>query len=661
MFNRLRPYKVEDVVESAFLQSDSKRNEEWCIEDLKKSGLEPDDILASAPGNLRLPSFALAGYHIPYYDLQGRVITQVGSNYNKMWRTRYKLPEFSKEPRYLQPSKEQLALVGLPGILPYLLPYPEEYDNDETIFCVEGEKKTAAVIKHFRVPAFGISGCQMWRNPSGDGGIHPWILEYIRQHGKSKVCIIPDADVLRYDICATYGTFAHALQAAGFEVSILHPPAKIDDLIVERLRAGDFEPSLLGSLERLAPAGLVQTPASLAHAYNLAFKSSDKGVVTVHQHTSNVMTLLEKHSAFPRIWRNNDTNRVMVGEDVATPDLTEMEIANHFQHHFGFDKVTHRIIYSCIQSLAKKNQRSPMLEKIMGTVWDRQPRLDDWLQRLWGVQDSAYIREVGSKWLISACARMDHPGAKVDWMMIVVGPQGTGKTSMPGIMFKGNALTMYGDQNDKDLHMLLHSSLCVGFDELDSFGKRESSNLKAMITRQEDAFRPPYGASIEVFQRRFTLYGCGNRYEFLQHDPSGYRRYAIVEVTRLLDFSALQNEVEQLWAEAWHRYRQGDVKWWEISNASEHAKNYVVPNVLEERIQNWIQAQCISKHGTMVKDGVLQFTMSQLIAGIDEDASGKNTNTAREIAAILKSMGCEQKVTKVRGVAARVYHYKIPE
>lgn len=658
MFTKLRPYRVEDVVESSFLSSDSKKNQEFCVEDLVRSGLDPDDMMVAAPENLKLPSFALAGYHIPYWDLDGRVITRAGSNYNTMWRTRYKLPEFSKDARYLQPTKERLASFGLPSFLPYLLPYPKEYDDEPFFYIVEGEKKTASVIRHFQVPALGICGCKMWGNPSGTGGIHPWIVEYLKSHRAAKIRIIPDADVLRYDMCQTYGTFADALTRAGYEVELLHPTDKIDDIIV-RLREGDkFRRDYLEGVERIKSSELVQTPASLAKHFNLAFRASDKGVITVHQHTSNVMKLMEEHHAFPKFWRNLDTNRVMVGEELATPDLTEMEIANHFQHNFGFDKVNSRIVYQCIQAISKKNQRSPFLDTIKGLTWDGTARLGSWLQRLWGVEDSDYVREVGIKWLVSSCARMDKPGSKVDWMLIVIGPQGTGKTSLPGLIYKGNSLTLYGEQNDKDLHMLLHSALVVGFDELDSFNRKEASTLKAMITRNEDAFRPPYGASVEVFPRRFTLYGCGNRHEFLQHDPSGYRRYAVIGVHQLLDFKGLETERSQLWAEAWHRYQHDGLNWWEIGEASREAEGYVVPNLLEEQIGNWIIMQIRSKQSTMVKDGVLQFTMSQLLAGIGENNS-KNAGLTREVAAILRGMGAEQKMARVGRITARLYSLPI--
>lgn len=630
-------FKVGQVVESEFITVKSTENKKFAEEDLAKSGLSMEDMGVEAPAMLRLPEKATAGYVIPYFNLDGMPITDEKGNL-LMYRTRLKYAEFSKENRYTQPSGEQLSRYGLPTVLPYLHPLSFTLESDHVI-CAEGEKKTGSILKFLGIPAFGIGGCQMWRHPDGSGRVHPWISGFLNKRGISKITIVPDGDVFRYDICNAYGTFARALENEGYGVSICNVPGKIDDLLVEWQAEARERFDLLG---RININDLVQSPNSLIKKYGLAFRVDSKDRPVVHQHTSNVMKLMEEHNAFPRIWRNLDNNRVMVGEEPAQPDYTEMRIANYFQHNLGFDKITHKLVYSCIQALSKQNARSPMLDYIRAQTWDGVGRLENWMADLWGVQLSPYVREVSAKWLISACARMDKPGTKIDWMLIVVGPQKTGKTSMPGLLYKGNNLTLYGDHNDKDLHMLLHSSLCVGFDELDSFGKKESSNLKAMITRNEDAFRPPYGASVEIFPRRFTLYGCGNRHEFLQSDPSGYRRYAVVEVKTLLDFARLEQNRDQLWAEAWYRYQQGKDKYWEVENASEEAEKYTIPNVLEGQIQGWIEAQKMNKSATNVKDGVLYFNMQILLSGIGMENSYMNPFVSRDVAAILRKLGAVQ-------------------
>lgn len=630
-----RKFKIAKTPVSAFTSGNSIKNKEWADEDLGKSGLDTDFLFVDSGGSLRLFPNCSAGYQIPYFGPDGLPL-QDSSGLPVMFRVRMKLPPMSKERRYDQPSAEQLGKFGLPAFMPYIHPLSLELEGE--LVCAEGEKKAASIMRILGLPAIGIGGCQLWRNPDGSGTVHPWILELLRRRGGDSITIVPDGDVMRYDICKAYGAFGRALEGAGIKVRILKPEDKIDDMLV---RWGTEAALRYPAIPAIDVGDLVQSPSSLIPRYGLAFRDGPKGEKIVYQHTSNIMRLLEEHPAFPKLWRNLDSNRVMVGEEEAEPGLTEMDIANYFQHNLGFDRVQSKTIYSCVDALAKRNSRSPYLDWVRSLEWDGEERLDSWPIRLWGTSDSEYVREIASKFLISACARLEKPGTKLDWMLIVVGPQGTGKTSMPSILFGGQNLTLYGEHSDKDLHLLMHSSLCVGFDELDSFGKRESSNLKAMITRNEDAFRPPYGASVEVFPRRFTLYGCGNRYEFLQHDPSGYRRYAVIETPKLLDFPGLERERAQLWAEAWSRYSEGDSEFWEIKHASEMAEKYAVTNPLEERIQEFLG---LRKTGTETE---VRFRMIDLLSYLDIRA-GTASVQVREIAGILRGLGIKKPETNTR-------------
>lgn len=632
-----RPFKIPAAQETQFFKVDDSKNRAFLEEDLAKSGLEFKDLQAFTSPMLRHEG-AEATYAIPYCYSDGTWILDP-EGIPAMYRLRLKYPEFSRESRYTQPSKEQLAKLGVPPYVPYIHPLTLLIPGEELI-CAEGEKKTVSILKFLNLPAFGIGGCQLWRHPDGSGNIHPWIRELLDKRNCNRITIIPDGDIRRYDICTAYGNFARALENEGVTVKILDPGGKIDDLIVQW---GKDASERWSAIPSLGIDNLVQSPSALIKKFGLAFKTDSKDRPIVYQHTANIMKLMEEHDAFPRVWRNQDNNKIMVGEDAAQPDLTEVDIANYFQYNLGFDKVTHRTIFSCVQALGKRNARSPFLEWVRSLQWDGRPRLENWLQDCWGVGDNPFVREVGSKWLISACARLAKPGTKIDWMLIVVGPQKTGKTSMPSILFKNSNLTLYGEHNDKDLHMLLHSALCIGFDELDSFNRKESSNLKAMVTRNEDSFRPPYGASVEVFPRRFTLYGCGNRHDFLQHDPTGYRRYAVIEVARLLDFQQLERSRDQLWAEAWNTYSRGGSIYWEVEGASEHAQDFVIAAPLEDKIDEFLYRRLTDKvspgHG---QTGKVYFKITELMAHLGMENEITNSNRIKDIAALLHAKQVEK-------------------
>jgi hypothetical protein len=658
---KFRPFRLTNIVESEFITSTSPVNREYAEWDLACSGLTMEDIGAATSPMMKLKEGALAGYTIPYFGLDGEPITD-GKGNLVMYRERFKYPEFSREQRYRQPQGDVLAKFNLSPTLPYFHPLSFSNPGDEAV-CCEGEKKTVAVLKYLGIPAFGIGGCHMWRSPDKSGAVHPWILTYLRQRNISKVQIVPDGDVFRYDICNAYGTFARALEAAGLKVRIVNPRGKIDDLIVGW---GNTAPVGFGALEEIPINDLVQSPDSLVSKFGLAFKSGPEGRPIVYPNSSNITKILEGHrAAFPEIWRNTDTNTLMFGEDGARPGLTEMEVTNYFQHNLGFHTVKTNLVMECMSAQAKKHERSPFLDYIKAQVWDGVARLDKWMIKHWGIEDTAYTREVSARWLLASCARLSNPGCEVHFMLIVVGPQGTGKTSMPRILFNGNALVLYGEQNDKDLHMLLHSALCVGFDELDSVSKREASNMKAMITRATDTFRPPYAASNEVFPRRFVLYGSGNRYEFLQSDPSGYRRYAILEAKRLLDFKGLEADRDQLWAEAWHRFNGGEV-YWEITGASAHAEQYAAPDPIKDQVIGWIETERYKKQSTLIKDGILYFTMTHLLTGLSIDGKeSRNPQLTRELAAIVRNIpGMEytnSRKSPVPGVSGRHYKIKVEE
>jgi hypothetical protein len=633
---RFRRFKIPALT-TQFFESDNSKNDLFAESDLARSGLSMDDMEIYTSAGTRVKDGAEASYCIPYFDLKGRPIVDP-DGYPSMYRTRMKFPDFSREQRYTQPPAEQLAKLGLPPYIPYIPPKIHEIEGQE-IICAEGEKKAASIIKFLNLPAFGIGGCWLWRNPDGSGGIHPWIRDLLRARNATTVTIVPDADVRRYDIAQAYGNFARALENEGFGVKILEPPGKIDDLLVQW---GSAARDGWGGIAPLGAECFVQSPSSLVKEYGLAFRAGADGKPPiVHQHISNVIRLMEEHPAFPKIWKNTDNNKVMIDEDEAIPDLTEVTVTQYFQHNLGFDKVTPVQILKAIQALAKKNSRSPFLEYVHDQAWDGVDRLSTWMTRLWGVEDNEYVREVSTKWLVSACARMAKPGTKLDWMMIVIGPQETGKTTMPSILFKNQNLTLYGEQNDKDLHMLLHSSLCVGFDELDSFSRKEASTLKAMVTRNEDAFRPPYGASIEVFPRRFTLYGCGNRHDFIQHDASGYRRYAVVEVPQLLNFKGLEAERDQLWAEAWALYELGETDYWRVKDAGKQAERYVIANPLEEKIEQFMARKQADKMASSPV-ATIYFSMTELQAFLGMEHEYGSSGKIRDLAAILHAMGIKK-------------------
>ena len=182
--------------------------------------------------------------------------------------------------------------------------------------------------------------------------------------------------------------------------------------------------------------------------------------------------------------------------------------------------------------------------------------------------------------------------------------------------------------------MKLHSSLCTGFDEMDSFGKREMTFLKAMITSNEDTFRPPYGRTMETLKRKFVLYGSGNREDFLQYDPSGYRRYPIITIKKKLELEQLKEELGQMWAEAWKLYTTSSIDVSQVAGAGEAAEEHVVASSLEERMLIAMDR---------MKDKGKPFMVTELLTAMGMEDKGLNSGVTRELAGYLRKLGYTKK------------------
>ena len=202
------------------------------------------------------------------------------------------------------------------------------------------------------------------------------------------------------------------------------------------------------------------------------------------------------------------------------------------------------------------------------------------------------MRAVAARWLISAVARIQRPGCQADSVLLLEGPQGIGKSTALRVLASDEWFADHiSDLGSKDSRLELHGKLVLELAELDKIRRSKIERVKAFITSRTDHFRPPYGRRAETVPRSCVFAASVND-ETPLTDETGNRRFWPVRCGAI-NIEKLAELRDQLWAEAYQRYRDG-TPWWldsaELNDAAtaEQAKRYD-PGVWDDVILEWIE------------------------------------------------------------------------
>ena len=147
--------------------------------------------------------------------------------------------------------------------------------------------------------------------------------------------------------------------------------------------------------------------------------------------------------------------------------------------------------------------------------------MDRWLSTYLGADDTEYSRAVGSRWLISAVARIFRPGAKADCCLILEGPQGIRKSTALRTVAGEYFTDELADLGSKDAAMQTRGVWIIELSELDNLSHAEVARIKAFMSRTTDRFRPPYGMRLVESPRQCVFAGTVNHGTYLRDETGG--------------------------------------------------------------------------------------------------------------------------------------------
>lgn len=210
----------------------------------------------------------------------------------------------------------------------------------------------------------------------------------------------------------------------------------------------------------------------------------------------------------------------------------------------------------------EKKKFHPIINYLKQLIWDGKKRVDTLLIDYFGAEDNAYTRAAIRKMLCAAIARVIEPGVKFDMALIIVGPQETYKSTFIKKLGKDWFSDTFTTVQGKESFEQLQGAWIIEMAELSGLKKAEVETIKHFISKREDQFRPAYGRVVETYKRQCVFFGTTNKDDFLR-DPTGNRRFLPIDVrtefvTKSVPNDLTEEEVNQIWAEAYEMYKQGE-------------------------------------------------------------------------------------------------------
>ena len=198
--------------------------------------------------------------------------------------------------------------------------------------------------------------------------------------------------------------------------------------------------------------------------------------------------------------------------------------------------------------------------------WNGTPVIEAILTSLFNAPDDELSRWAGRYLFLGACQRTYQPGAKLDQIPVLIGPQGIGKSAFLKSMLPAEMADLFSDGlrfdafPEKQLEAV-RGRVVVEVSEMAGRSRADIEAMKSFVSRQDDGHvRRPYARHTEPQPRRFIMAGTTNSLTDLPNDPSGNRRFVPVVLgpaeVRVEDYmNAIR---ETAWAEALHRFNAGE-------------------------------------------------------------------------------------------------------
>jgi putative DNA primase/helicase len=377
----------------------------------------------------------------------------------------------------------------------------------------------------------------------------------------ARITVAVDDDKAGRDAAAKVATAAQgvdfALPPAGKDFDDARREAGARQAL-DALEAASFDP--LAQLPRGEEEGSSREPESARKAPSK--RPGRRANATQQEHTAGVLELMAQGQM--DIWQDDYPGAVFIklAEEEAVPlDGVRLTRATRLLEEFGLKAVKRDRVRFAIEDIAESRRLNSLTRRIQELP--RPGRYIDpgELFLYVGAEDNEYTRALGRTVLFGAIDRGLNPGAMFEFIPILLGPQGEGKTrfirALPLLPSDHGELNFHAQEDNRTrLSRGKHIMECA---EMNGFSAREVEELKAYVSRREDELVKKYQEEATKYPRQFIVIGTTNERHILPEARN--RRFPVLEVGAFAQDAFLRDKAD-IWASAKDFYEQEKNKPW---------------------------------------------------------------------------------------------------
>lgn len=280
----------------------------------------------------------------------------------------------------------------------------------------------------------------------------------------------------------------------------------------------------------------------------------------VAQSTTNYVTILENDPEYQDLFLFDEfSNRVICRDKHGMVrmwnDGDDSRIRCSIENKYGlYNQLKY---YDAFNVVSRAKSFHPIKELIEAGDWDKKPRIDRFLIDILKCEDNDYHREVSRMIFYGGIHRLYQPGCKFDYMPILIGKQGCGKSSVVkwlalNDMYYGDISSIEGKDALENIQGIW---ICELSELLAMVKTKDVEAMKSFITRTTDRFRESYGRRTQEYPRTCLFIGTTNDYQFLS-DKTGNRRYLPVELNvKIGQLYQQEREIREYILQCWREAR----------------------------------------------------------------------------------------------------------